>query len=136
MITTQRARKLLQDIGLTPMILKDAKEPDKDLVFITDEVVWDKLFTAMTLDLNIFRGLKSIPHYRMIERIVVKYNPKILQTEIEGREAWGVDLESAIGKENLTMDKYPRLDKCFQCLFYLVAMFITPTIDKIRGVKR
>lgn len=127
MIDTPKAIKELEDAGLTPVTFPDPKNPCIDHIFIKSEVVWAKLISAIRQDKKLTVLLDTIPHVRLLERLLIKHNPELQRIEFKpGLVGYGIKFEAIIDKRG----RVPRIDRASHCYFQVVQKYISPLFNK------
>lgn len=129
MLSTDEAQKILEDSGIEVIKKPDPDDIFKDQVFIGNEIIWDKLISQMKTIERLKGLLDSIPHFKWIQAILNKYNPKleIVEIKIDGKrkQAYGIAFKEIIDKKG----KVPNLDKCFHYLFMLIQTYMGPLFE-------
>lgn len=127
MIYTNDAVNLLEDMGLTPMIIDSPEDPDKSLFFIEKKVVWGKLFTYIKKnrpDINDY--IETVPHYNWVKNIIISRNPELQVIEVDGKEYYGVKFPEIVDRS----DKLVNLDKCLSYIFAMISEVLVKELDR------
>ena len=125
MLNTDEATSIMEDSGIEVIKLPDLANPDKDLVFIGSKVVWGKMFLGMESISQLKKELNSIPHYNLLKRIIMKYQPHMDKVKIDGKVAYAFIFQEVISRG----EKLNRLDKILRQLFFLVRIYMTPLME-------
>lgn len=127
MIYTEEAKKKLMNIGLTPVVIPDSKNPKKDHIFIEQAVVWDKLFNGIKQDRpDLDEAMQSVPHINWIKRIIIAKNPELQTIEVEGQIFYGIMFKEIMEKA----EKVPHLDQCLGFVFTLIQEYMVELISQ------